>query len=219
MWVRCLGRLMISDNTQWDKALLERPQRWRCLNTQGSTLWFTGLSGSGKSTIAKALEACLVREGVWAFRLDGDNLRHGLNEDLGFSEQDRRENIRRSSQVARLFAECGCVVLASLISPLALDRQMAAQIHAAVDLPFIEIFVDTPLACCEKRDPKGLYAKARRGDILSFTGVDAPYEAPKNPDLHLNGAEDSVEHCVQRCLALLKSRGLVPERLSGEAPS
>jgi bifunctional enzyme CysN/CysC len=155
----------------------------------GATVWFTGLSGSGKSTVAAEVERALVAGGRAAYLLDGDNVRHGLNADLGFSAADRTENIRRIGEVARLFADAGVVALVPVISPYRADRARARSIHEAVGLPFVEVFVDTPLAVCEARDPKGLYARARAGEITGFTGIDDPYEAPDHPDLRLTPAD------------------------------
>jgi bifunctional enzyme CysN/CysC len=151
----------------------------------GTTVWFTGLSGSGKSTVAAEVERSLVAAGRPAYLLDGDNLRHGLNADLGFTAADRTENIRRVGEVARLFADAGVVALVPVISPYRADRDRVRAIHEAVGLRFVEVFVDTPLELCESRDPKGLYAKARAGEIVGFTGIDDPYEAPERPDLRL----------------------------------
>jgi bifunctional enzyme CysN/CysC len=152
-------------------------------------VWFTGLSGSGKSTVAAEVERSLVTAGRPAYLLDGDNLRHGLNADLGFSAADRTENIRRVGEVARLFADAGVVALVPVISPYRADRDRVRAIHEAVGLQFVEVFVDTPLELCESRDPKGLYAKARAGEIVGFTGIDDPYEAPERPDLRLTPAD------------------------------
>lgn len=151
----------------------------------GATVWLTGLSGSGKSTVAVALERLLVDAGRPAYRLDGDNLRHGLNADLGFTAADRDENVRRAGEVARLFAEAGAVAIVPLISPYRAGRDRARAIHADSALTFVEVFVNTPIELCEQRDPKGLYAKARAGEITGFTGVDDPYETPLQPDLVL----------------------------------
>jgi adenylyl-sulfate kinase len=162
----------------------------------GATVWFTGLPGSGKSTIAVAVEQRLLADGRAAYMLDGDNLRHGLNGDLGFSQQDRAENVRRTAHVARLLNDAGLVALASLVSPYAADRRLARELHEADGLPFFEVFVDTPCEECERRDPKGLWARARRGDLRDFTGVDAPYERPEAPDLVLPDGlalDESVE--------------------------
>ncbi len=149
----------------------------------GATIWLTGLSGSGKSTIASAVATCLVERGVLTYTLDGDNLRHGLNGDLGFSAADRTENIRRVAEVARLMADAGAVALVPVISPYRAGREHARRLHEQAGLVFVEVFVDAPIEVCEARDPKGLYAKARAGELTGFTGVDDPYEAPEQPDL------------------------------------
>ncbi|MCR8896690.1 adenylyl-sulfate kinase [Gordonia sp. GONU] len=172
---------------------------------RGATIWLTGLSGSGKSSLAVELERRFVAEGRPAYLMDGDNLRHGLNSDLGFSDDDRRENIRRTSEVAALFADSGAVAIVSLISPFAEERQRAREIHAQRRLPFYEIFVDTPLEECERRDPKGLYGKARRGEISQFTGIDSPYERPTHAELVItpdDGAPADVAEMVLRNLGL-----------------
>ncbi len=196
-------------NIHWHEGDLPRDERFKALGAQGATLWFTGLSGSGKSTIASALEQVLVSGGVNSYRLDGDNVRHGLNKNLGFSAEDRTENIRRIGEVAKLFADSGCVALTSFISPYRADRDLCRTLHAEGKLPFIEVFVDTPLDVCESRDPKGLYKKARAGEIKGFTGIDDPYEAPEKPELVLKAGEHSVEECVKQCLELLASKGIV----------
>lgn len=198
-----------SRHVYWHAGELTRAERWRLLGTRGGTLWFTGLSASGKSTIAAALERHLVERGVACYRLDGDNIRHGLNRNLGFSAEDRAENIRRIAEVARLFADSGCIALTSFISPYARDRALARELHERDGLPFFEIFVDTPLDVCEQRDPKGLYRKARAGELRGFTGIDDPYEPPARPDLVLTPATMSVEQSVAACLDLLRTRGLV----------
>ncbi len=159
----------------------------------GATVWLTGLSGSGKSTVAVALERLLIADGRPSYRLDGDNLRHGLNADLGFSEADRHENVRRAGEVARLLADAGVVAIVPLISPYRAGRDEVRTLHAGDELPFVEVFVDTSLAECERRDPKGLYAKARAGEIRGFTGIDDPYEAPLDPDLVLTPDDGSPE--------------------------
>jgi bifunctional enzyme CysN/CysC len=171
----------VADNVVWHEGAVARGDR----PSPGATVWFTGLSGSGKSTVAVAVERALVAAGRPAYLLDGDNLRHGLNADLGFSAEDRSENIRRVGEVARLFADAGVVALVPVISPYRADRDRTRAIHDGVGLPFVEVFVDTPLAVCEARDPKGLYARARAGEITGFTGIDDPYEAPTDPDLRL----------------------------------
>ena len=170
-----------SPNVKWQRSELTRQARWESLGHAGATIWFTGLPGAGKSTIAGAVEERLVEAGRPAFLLDGDNLRHGLNGDLGFDEDARCENVRRTAHVARLFAEAGTVALVSLVSPSLTDRKAAEMLHAAHELHFIEVFVDAPLEVCEERDPKGLYARARAGDLPGLTGVGAPYEAPTRP--------------------------------------
>jgi bifunctional enzyme CysN/CysC len=197
-----------SADVTWDEGRLSREDRWSQLGTRGATVWFTGLPASGKSTIAAALEARLVEAGVPAYRLDGDNLRHGLNANLGFSPEDRTENVRRTAEAAKLLADAGVIAIASLVSPYAADRDAARKVHADADLEFVEVFVNTPLEECERRDPKGLYAKARAGEISEFTGVDAPYEAPGAPDLELGG--EAIEAAVDRAWALLSQRGLIP---------
>ena len=201
-----LGPASKNDVT-WDAGELTRERRWQALGAKGTTLWFTGLPASGKSTIAAALEARLVDAGIPAYRLDGDNLRHGLNENLGFTPEDRAENVRRTAHAARLLADSGVVALVSLVSPYAADREAARAIHAEQDIEFLEVFVDTPVEECERRDPKGLYARARAGEIPEFTGVTAPYEPPPAPELTL-GATD-VADAVERAWALLVARGVV----------
>jgi len=174
-----------SPNVVFHAGEVTREQRWAATGTRGTTIWLTGLSGSGKSTIAAALEQQLVARGIPAYMLDGDNLRHGLNGDLGFSEGDRTENVRRAGEVARLFADAGMVAIVPLISPYVADRERVRARHAETDIRFIEVFVDTPIEECERRDPKGLYAKARAGELPNFTGIDDPYEAPRDPELRL----------------------------------
>ena len=186
----------MSDNVVWHRGAIDRTDR----PSARATVWFTALSGSGKSTVAVELERALVAAGRPAYLLDGDNLRHGLNADLGFSAADRSENIRRVSEVARLFADAGVVALVPVISPYRADRDRARAIHEAVGVPFVEVFVDTPLDVCEARDPKGLYAKARAGEIKGFTGIDDPYEAPLRPDLRLT--PDHGDPAAQASLVL-----------------
>ncbi|MEZ5211030.1 adenylyl-sulfate kinase [Gordonia sp. (in: high G+C Gram-positive bacteria)] len=179
------GPVAHDTNVVWQTTKVSRDQRAH----RGATIWMTGLSGSGKSSLAVELERRLIASGRPAYLLDGDNLRHGLNSDLGFSDDDRRENIRRTAEVAALFADSGAVVLVSLISPFADERQRAREIHEARDLPFYEVFLNTPLAECEARDAKGLYAKARAGEITQFTGIDSPYEAPEHADIVVTPAD------------------------------
>jgi len=197
-----------SPNVRWQGTRVTRPQRWSALGHSGATVWFTGLPGAGKSTIAAAVEERLIASGQPAFLLDGDNLRHGLNGDLGFDDEARRENVRRTAHVARLLAESGTIALVSLVSPYAADRETAAALHAADDLEFVEIFVDAPLEVCEQRDPKGLYARARAGQLSGLTGVGAPYERPAHPDLVLDSCSASVDSEVERVMELLRERGL-----------
>jgi adenylyl-sulfate kinase len=195
-----------SPNVGWQRSRISRERRWQSLGHVGATVWFTGLPGAGKSTIGGAVEERLLAAGQSAFLLDGDNLRHGLNGDLGFDEQARSENVRRTAHVAMLFAESGAIALVGLVSPYAAGRVEAAALHAAADLDFIEVFVDTPLEMCERRDPKGLYARARAGELRGFTGVGAPYEIPTRPDLVLGACEEGVEHQAERVLEALAAR-------------
>jgi adenylylsulfate kinase len=197
-------------NVHWHDGEINRPDRAQLLGHAGATLWFTGLSGSGKSTIAVALEQALYRRGVLVYRLDGDNIRLGINKNLGFSAEDRAENIRRVGEVSKLFVDGGIIVLSSFISPYQLDRQLVREMHEADDMPFVEVFVDCSLAAAEERDPKGLYKKARAGEIKNFTGIDDPYEAPAAPEVHLHTDQQSLEEEVHILLNLLEARGLIP---------
>lgn len=198
-----------STNITWHDGNITREERWKQLESSGATIWFTGLSASGKSTIACALEQVLVQAGRSAYRLDGDNIRHGLNKNLGFSAADRAENIRRIGEVARLFADSGAVALTAFISPYRADRDLVREVHDKDKLPFIEVFVDTPIEVCEQRDPKGLYKKARAGELKGFTGIDDPYEAPNKPELVLKPETMSVEQSVAAVMELLRQRGIV----------
>ncbi|MFI9508247.1 adenylyl-sulfate kinase [Nocardia sp. NPDC052566] len=193
------GPSLPASRVVWHSTAVGRDER----ATRGLTVWLTGLSGSGKSTVAVELERRLIAVGRPAFLLDGDNLRHGLNADLGFSAEDRVENVRRVGEVAKLFAEAGVVSVVSLISPYTADRARARAAHEQAGLPFLEIFVDTPLEVCEARDPKGMYAKARAGEIRGFTGIDAPYEAPEHPDLVLRPGDGDPAAMAAAILALL----------------
>ena len=179
------------------------------LGQSGCTLWFTGLSGSGKSTIAVALESALVSQSKLSYRLDGDNVRLGINKNLGFSGDDRAENIRRVGEIAKLFNEAGVITLASFISPYREDRDQVRRIHQEVGLVFVEIFVDCDLASAEERDPKGLYKKARAGEIKNFTGIDDPYEAPKQPELHLVSDKMSLSDEVKIIIKYLEDHNLL----------
>jgi bifunctional enzyme CysN/CysC len=189
----------------WHPGEVARHVRWASTKLGGATIWFTGLSGSGKSSVAVAVERKLVAAGRAAYLLDGDNLRHGLNGDLGFSAADRDENVRRASEVARLFADAGIVTLVPLISPYRAGRTRARSIHEAASVPFAEVFVDTPLELCEQRDPKGLYAKARSGELKGMTGIDDPYEAPEAAELRLVPADGDVDAMADKVIALLDS--------------
>jgi bifunctional enzyme CysN/CysC len=196
-----------SPNVVWHESEVPRAQRWRAAGVRGATVWFTGLSGSGKSTIASGLAAALTERGVLSYTLDGDNLRHGLSGDLGFSAGDRDEHIRRVAHVACLFADAGIVTLVPVVSPYRAGRDRARALHAAAALTFVEVFVDTPIDVCERRDPKGLYAKARAGELTGFTGVDDPYEPPLAAELVIAGGETSVADAVGAVLATLAAGG------------
>lgn len=202
-------------NVTWQDGEISREERFNILRQRGATIWFTGLSGSGKSTIAVALENALYQIGKLSYRLDGDNVRLGINKNLGFSESDRKENIRRIGEVAKLFGDAGVISLSSFISPYKGDRDEVRQLHEQAGLEFIEVFVDCSLAEAEKRDPKGLYKKARAGEIKNFTGIDDPYEAPTNPEIHLQTDEMTVEQEVRIVLDHLQQNGfIVNERRS-----
>ncbi|MCL1597986.1 MAG: adenylyl-sulfate kinase [Actinomycetia bacterium] len=193
----------MNDDIVWHPGHVGRTDRAAVTGGLGATLWLTGLSGSGKSTIAHLAETMLVESGRGAYTLDGDNIRHGLNTDLGFSAQDRAENVRRIGEVARLMADAGLIVFAPLISPYRADRAAVRRAHEAAGIDFFEVFINTPIAICEQRDPKGLYAKARAGEVTQFTGVDDPYEAPGNPDLTLDTTDTDPAVLARRLLGLL----------------
>ena len=190
-----------SKNIVWHEHTVGKEERERISGHRGCTVWFTGLSGSGKSTLANLLEKALWERGVRAFVLDGDNIRHGLNKDLGFSPKDRTENIRRIGEVAKLFTEAGVVNVTAFISPYRADRDLVRKMMRPGD--FIEVYVKCRLDECEKRDPKGLYKKARAGEIPEFTGISAPYEAPEKPELVIDTSDETPEKSVQRLLAYL----------------
>jgi adenylyl-sulfate kinase len=192
-----------SANVTWHPGVVDRVQRWDSLGLRGATVWFTGLPASGKSTVAAAVEARLLSEGRPAYRLDGDNLRHGVCGDLGFTAEDRDRNVRRTAEVARLFADAGVVALVSVVSPYAEARRMARELHERDGLRFIEVYVNTPLDECVRRDPKGLYARAQAGELSGFTGVDDPYEPPREPDVELRCHE--LELAVARVLEALSA--------------
>ncbi|KAF1817493.1 adenylyl-sulfate kinase [Eremomyces bilateralis CBS 781.70] len=211
----------MATNITWHPSLTHSERR-QLRKQQGITIWFTGLSASGKSTIATALEQHLLHLGRTAYRLDGDNVRFGLNKDLGFSEKDRNENIRRIAEVAKLFADSCSVAITSFISPYRADRDAARQLHnagapgMAEPLPFVEVFVDVPIEVAEQRDPKGLYKKARAGEIKEFTGISAPYEAPENPEIHLRSDQLSVEEAVVKIVKYLEEKGYLSPDGIGE---
>ncbi|HUF74590.1 MAG TPA: adenylyl-sulfate kinase [Gammaproteobacteria bacterium] len=199
-------------NVTWHEGNVTRVDRQTILRQRGATIWFTGLSGSGKSTIAVALENALHELGKLSYRLDGDNVRHGINKNLGFSEADRTENIRRIGEVAKLFGDAGVIALSSFISPYKSDRDEVRALHDAAGLSFVEVFVDCPLEEAEKRDPKGLYKKARAGEIKNFTGIDAPYESPANPELHLRTDRLTLEQEVEAILDYLQANEIISKR-------
>lgn len=196
-------------NVYWHEGEITWADRNRLLRQKGATVWFTGLSGSGKSTVAVALEKALYNRGHLSYRLDGDNVRMGINKNLGFSAEDRAENIRRIGEVCKLFVDAGVIVLSSFVSPYRVDRDKVRKLHEEAGMDFIEVFVDVPLAEAERRDPKGLYKKARAGEIKNFTGIDDPYEPPLNPELVLKSHEMSLEEEVAVLLELLEKRGIL----------
>ena len=197
-------------NITWHDGDVTRDNRNQLLGQKGATIWFTGLSGSGKSTVAVALEQALFAQGRLVYRLDGDNVRHGINKNLGFSAEDRAENIRRIGEIAKLFVDSGVLALSSFVSPYRTDRDIVRKLHEDDGMDFIEIYVNVPLAVAEERDPKGLYKKARAGEIPNFTGISDPYEAPEKPELVLNSHEMSLEDEVIAVIDLLKQRCVLP---------
>jgi adenylylsulfate kinase len=196
-------------NITWHEGHVTRDERAKLLGQQGATLWFTGLSGSGKSTIAFTLEHALVQSGRLAYVLDGDNIRHGLNKNLGFSAADREENIRRIGEVAKLFADAGIITMTSFISPYRADRDRVRALHAEGGLAFIEVHVNTPIGTCEQRDPKGLYKKARAGQLKNFTGIDDPYEPPLKPELTLDATHINPQEATVILLKYLEERQIL----------
>ncbi|MCG9579157.1 adenylyl-sulfate kinase [Vibrio tubiashii] len=195
------------ENVVWHQHSIDKAFRSQLKKQKPVVLWFTGLSGAGKSTVAGALETRLAQEGFHTYLLDGDNVRHGLCSDLGFSEQDRRENIRRIGELAKLMADAGLIVLSAFISPHRAERQLVREMLPEGE--FLEVFVNTSLEVCEQRDPKGLYKKARAGEIANFTGIDSEYQAPINPEIDLRAGEKSIEALVEDCLAALKERQVI----------
>ena len=198
-----------ANNGHWHEGDITREHRAKILGHKGATLWFTGLSGSGKSTVAVELEGILSEMGVLAYRLDGDNVRMGINKNLGFSAEDRTENIRRIGEVAKLFVDSGVIALSSFISPYAADRDQVRALHEEAGMDFIEVYVDCSLAAAESRDPKGLYKKARAGEIKNFTGIDDPYEAPSKPEIHLHSDQQTLAEEVETILLALRERGII----------
>ena len=199
-------------NVTWHDGEISRKDRFEILRQKGVTIWFTGLSGAGKSTVAVALEKALFTHGKLSYRLDGDNVRLGINKNLGFSEEDRKENIRRIGEVAKLFGDAGVITLSSFISPYKSDRDEVRELHENADLKFIEVFVDCALAEAERRDPKGLYKKARAGEIKNFTGIDDPYEAPTKAEIHLHTDKMTLDEEVQVIIDYLLQEGVIREK-------
>jgi adenylylsulfate kinase len=195
------------ENIVWHEHAVDKHTRAQLKKQQPAVLWFTGLSGAGKSTVAGALETRLVQLGYHTYLLDGDNVRHGLCSDLGFSEQDRRENIRRIGELAKLMVDAGLIVLSAFISPHRAERQMVRELLPEGE--FIEVFVNAPLAVCEQRDPKGLYRKARAGEITNFTGIDSEYQPPERPEIDLPAGDKRVDELVALCLGELTRRGVI----------
>jgi adenylylsulfate kinase len=195
------------DNLTWHQQRITPADRARLHGHPGATLWFTGLSGSGKSTLANAVAGALHRMGVTTYVLDGDNIRQGLNRDLGFHAEERTENIRRVAEVARLFTDCAVINLVAFISPYRSDRELARQLQPET---FIEVFCDAAMAVCESRDPKGLYRRARAGEIDRFTGIHQPYEEPSHPEIHVRTGTCPLDACVHQVIAFLQGRGGIP---------
>ncbi len=197
----------VSTNIHWHHGKLDAAQREENLGQKGAVVWFTGLSASGKSTVAREVELALVENGLNAYVLDGDNIRHGLNSNLGFSPEDRTENIRRIGEVAKLFCDANIVAITAFISPYRADRDLARKL--VPEGRFFEILCDTPIDICEQRDPKGLYKKAKTGEIKEFTGISAPYEAPEKPELVLKTGTETLEESTRRVLNLLTEKGII----------
>ncbi|NIY84971.1 adenylyl-sulfate kinase [Vibrio hepatarius] len=195
------------ENIVWHQHSIDKEFRAKLKQQKPVILWFTGLSGAGKSTVAGALENKLAEQGYHTYLLDGDNVRHGLCSDLGFSEQDRRENIRRIGELAKLMADAGLIVLSAFISPHRAERQLVREMVPEGE--FLEVYVNTSLEVCEQRDPKGLYKKARAGEIRNFTGIDSDYEAPINPEIDLLAGEKAIDELVEDCIQILKQRTII----------
>lgn len=198
----------VATNITVHEGTVSPEDRMKNMGQKGATLWFTGLSASGKSTIAVAVEQVLLSRGHHVYRLDGDNIRMGLNKNLGFSAEDRAENIRRIGEVSNLFADAGVISIASFISPYTADRDAVRALHVDNDLAYFECYIDCSLEVAEERDPKGLYKKARAGEIKGFTGIDDPYEEPTNPDLHIRTHEDDLETCVAQVIEFIDAQNL-----------
>lgn len=193
-------------NVVWSQGLMQRADRSRVLKHRGLTVWMTGLPASGKSTVGMLLERRLLERGMLCYRVDGDNLRYGLNAGLGFSPEDRAENVRRAGEACLLLADAGVIAVACFVSPYVRDRAKVRARHDASEVPFLEVFVDVPVAVAESRDPKGHYKKARAGEMKGFTGIDDPYEAPPKPDLRIETQGSSVDACVEQIVAMLTPR-------------
>ena len=198
---------MKTENTVWHEQHISKEQRASLKSQKPCLLWYTGLSGSGKSTVANAVDALLFKLGCHSYLLDGDNVRHGLNGDLGFSDDARIENIRRISEVSKLFLDAGLIVSTAFISPFIQDRASArAKLEQG---EFIEVYIDTPINICEQRDPKGLYKKARLGEIKDFTGIDSKYDVPETPEIHVKTAEQSIQECAEQIVNYLVEQGFI----------
>lgn len=198
---------MKTENTVWHEQHISKEQRANLKKQTPCLLWYTGLSGSGKSTVANAVDALLFKLGCHSYLLDGDNVRHGLNGDLGFSDEARIENIRRISEVSTLFLDAGLIVSTAFISPFTQDRASARAKLAQGE--FIEVYIDTPISICEQRDPKGLYKKARSGEIKDFTGIDSAYDVPETPEIHVKTAEQSIQECAEQIVNYLAEQGFI----------
>ena len=198
-------------NITWHEGHVTREHRQKLLRQEGATVWFTGLPSAGKSTLAFTVEHALIQRGQLAYCLDGDNVRHGLNQNLGFSQEDREENIRRIGEVAKLFADAGAITMTSFISPYRADRDRARKLHDEAGVRFFEVYVSTPIDVCEQRDPKGLYKKARAGELKQFTGVDDPYEAPLHPELTIDAGTSTPQEASVLVLEYLAKAGVIPE--------
>ena len=201
---------MKTENTVWHEQQITKEQRADIKQQKSCLLWYTGLSGSGKSTVANAVDALLFELGCHSYLLDGDNVRHGLNGDLGFSDEDRVENIRRIGEVSKLFLDAGLIVSTAFISPFSEDRAGARAKLAQGE--FIEVYIDTPISVCEQRDPKGLYKKARKGEIKDFTGIDSGYDVPQHPEIHVKTAEQSIQDCAKQIVNYLAEQGFIELR-------